>query len=108
MAGSLTIEPRDEGSFAISGELDVTTVEAFEAIRLPPPGAEQVVTLDLSGVTFVDSSGIRALLQLARQLEEGTLVFARPSRPVQVVLRLIDAAHLPGVVIEPGEDPDSA
>ena len=74
--------------FALSGELDVTTSEGLAERLTGPPGA--LVVLDLSGLTFMDSSGIGAI-HAARRLtikNAGTLVVCRPSPPVQRVLEI--------------------
>jgi anti-sigma B factor antagonist len=60
--------------------------------------------LDLNAVAFMDSSGLRALLE-ARQacLDAGRpFAIARPSHSVQRVLDLVDLAHDFEVVEAPG------
>jgi anti-anti-sigma factor len=62
----------DEGEppvVALRGELDLTGATVLEplAARLGADGASHVV-LDLGGLDFVDSSGLRTLLELARDL----------------------------------------
>ncbi|HSJ74026.1 MAG TPA: STAS domain-containing protein [Miltoncostaeaceae bacterium] len=75
------------------GELDLVGAPALAA-ALPESG-EGVVILDLAGVGFMDSSGLRALLE-ARQtcLDAGRpFRIARPSDAVQRVLELVDLAR---------------
>jgi anti-anti-sigma factor len=60
------VEPRDRSvTVRLAGELDLATVEAFSAKShdLLAEGFEHLV-LDLRGLTFMDSSGLRAVLQL--------------------------------------------
>jgi stage II sporulation protein AA (anti-sigma F factor antagonist) len=63
------------------------------------------VTVDLAELTFMDSSGVRLLLQkwAAKRDEGGDLVLRAPTPPVQ---RLFDLLGLGanGVTIEAGPD----
>jgi anti-anti-sigma factor len=87
-------EQRAEGVVIVAeGELDLVGAPAL-AEALPASGDEAVI-LDLAGVGFMDSSGLRALLQ-ARQvcLDAGRpFRIARPSDAVQRVLELVDLAR---------------
>jgi anti-anti-sigma factor len=49
----------------VVGELDIATVPLFEAAIREERQAQQDVLLDLAGLTFVDSSGIRSLVLAA-------------------------------------------
>lgn len=72
------------------GELDlVGAPRLLEA--LPGPGDEPVV-VDLGSVGFMDSSGLRSLLEARRRCQDGGRGFAiaRPSDPVRRVLELVD------------------
>ena len=70
----------------IVGELDVATApQLTEALR-DLQGGE--VVLDLSELTFLDSCGTRALLELARTRNgNGPVVLLDPSRAVARLLR---------------------
>ena len=87
-------ERRAEGIVIVAeGELDLVGAPALAA-ALPESGDEPVI-LDLAGVGFMDSSGLRALLE-ARQtcLDVGRQFrIARPSEAVQRVLELVDLAR---------------
>ena len=54
------------------------------------------VVVDLAGVTFIDSSGIHALLLSARAIDAagGTLVVASPSPAVRRLLELVKADEI--------------
>lgn len=72
------------------GELDL--VGAPRLIDALPTDGTSPVVLDLEAVGFMDSSGLRSLLE-ARQacLDAGrTFAIARPSDAVQRVLELVD------------------
>jgi anti-anti-sigma factor len=95
----LTIEVHREGDEAVltlTGELDPhtapTLADELEAVRAD--GATSVV-LVLSGLTFVDSSGLRVLIAADRSLAEagGQLVLRSPSETVR---RLLEITGLDG------------
>ena len=78
------IEGRTVGTwsvFAVSGELDLATAPGLrERVREMTPGEPLKVALDLTGVGFVDSSGLGAIvacLKYVRELE-GDLVLVAP------------------------------
>jgi anti-anti-sigma factor len=91
------------------GELDMSTVPALEEAIRAGAGETGRVALDLSGVTFIDSSGLNLLLRSRREsLRDGwELELRSPSQPV---LRLLDVTgldeHLAPVERRP--PPDSA
>ncbi|MCD9622712.1 STAS domain-containing protein [Rhabdothermincola salaria] len=76
---------------SLTGELDPHTVpmladELDDAID----GGATSVALDLSGLTFIDSSGLRVVIATHRRLEEsgGRLVLRAPSDTVRRLLEL--------------------
>ncbi|HVG99542.1 MAG TPA: STAS domain-containing protein [Miltoncostaeaceae bacterium] len=84
-------EQRAEGTVIVAeGELDLVGAPALAA-ALPNSG-EAPVILDLAGVGFMDSSGLRALLEARQACADGGRPFAiaRPSDAVLRVLELVD------------------
>jgi anti-anti-sigma factor len=78
------------------GELDLGGVELFERTLEAELGAEGgVVALDLRDLTFMDSSGLRALVMADGRVKNagGNLVVVRPSGSVERVMRLTDVAE---------------
>ncbi len=70
---SPTVTLSDDGALtvAIEGEFDMATTFSVEPAleqALETPGVRRV-TLDLSGLTFIDSVGIGVVIQLAADLE---------------------------------------
>jgi anti-anti-sigma factor len=56
---------------ALRGELELATVEqAREALSLPEVRPSDTVVLDLSRVTFIDSTGLRFVLLADRRAQE--------------------------------------
>ena len=88
-------------SVATKGELDLATSPQLEheMRALLARGARQV-TIDLSGLTFIDSSGLRVLIVLhERSKEDGwELALVVPSDQARAVFRISGAEeHLPFV-----------
>jgi anti-anti-sigma factor len=82
------VQAGPEEPVRLVGELDLSTVpEFYERISELANGGRLV--LDLSGITFLDSSGLRALLQLSQQSKEDGFELAL-IRPSEVVERLLD------------------
>jgi len=78
-------------AIAVDGELDVQTGPQFsEQVELAVWGTVGAYVLDLSGVTFLDSSGLHALLRARAYLarEDRPLVLVCPPGPARRVLDL--------------------
>ena len=90
----ITVSTQDSGlTIALSGEIDhhgaremMTQLDDAIATRLPAR-----LTLDLSGVTFMDSSGIAVLLRAQRQLAHTGGSLRVVNLPAQA-RRVLDAA----------------
>jgi len=99
----LHIGPTEQG-YRLESELDLaTSQDLLRAIRECPSGDEPL-SLDFAGITFMDSSGLRALLEAAKgRGEDHLLVILDPSSQVQRVhdISLPDSA--PGLEIRAGE-----
>jgi anti-anti-sigma factor len=80
------------------GEVDILTASELPRKLATLRGREPLhVVFDLSRVTFIDSSGINALVRSARTIEAdgGTATFAAPTDEVR---RVFDIIHLGEVV----------
>jgi anti-anti-sigma factor len=84
-----------EGSacvLAVRGELDLTTApELITHLEAAPSGSAAAVIVDLTAVTFLDSSGMTALVRARRSLDEADMALtlvcdpeSRPSRALAV------------------------
>jgi anti-sigma B factor antagonist len=74
--------------FAVTGEIDAHTASAIGQ-ALDGSNGDGVVELDLSGVEFVDSSGLRALIE-AHQRFEASGSSLRLVHPSPAVVRLFE------------------
>jgi len=68
----VTVETAPDGALVmrVTGDLDLATSPRFEDTLSSAPAASHVV-IDLTGCTFLDSSGVRVLVQAARNIPEG-------------------------------------
>jgi anti-sigma B factor antagonist len=82
-----------EGTFVISlfGEFDLAAVESLDGWEIPEE--QQVVEIDLSGIKFMDSTGLRELIKLEAGLagSSRTLRLRSPGAPV---MRLFEITGL--------------
>lgn len=67
-----TVETAREGALVIrvTGDLDLASSPRFEEALATAPTATHVV-IDLTGCTFLDSSGVRAVIQTVHEVSEG-------------------------------------
>jgi anti-anti-sigma factor len=87
---SISINQSSESAdVSLAGELDVASAPSLRTClsQCMEQGCANI-TLEMSGVSFMDSNGIVALLAIKSQLEElgGTLTVSRPSWTVRKVL----------------------
>jgi len=77
--------------WAVAGEIDAVSAQQLaDAFTNLPDGLDGPIDVDLAGVTFIDSSGLRVLLGLADRVEAagGTTVVRNPSKQVTRLLAI--------------------
>ena len=82
---------------ALSGEADATTAtELRETLATQLGTGARLLTVDASGLSFLDSASLRVLILAARALRgrHGRLVFARPQPLVARLLEITGADRL--------------
>ncbi|MEY2406994.1 MAG: hypothetical protein QOF97_1391 [Acidimicrobiaceae bacterium] len=98
--GHLRIESSAEGTTArvrLIGELDLDgTVRATEALVSHAGTSVTAVIIDAGELTFLDSSGLRVLLQAREQLQEAnvSLSLENATGPVERVLEMTGTLEL--------------
>jgi anti-anti-sigma factor len=104
----MQIEQGSHGSVALVapiGRIDTTTSPGFEQqlAKLVDGGARDVL-VDLGGVEYISSAGLRVLLVLAKRLraERGRLVLCGLTPPVRQVFEL--AGFVPLFTIDPSRE----
>lgn len=95
--GQLTVRSEREGvvhAVRLEGELDVATAEAVEReLEVVEAGDAESIIIDLSGLAFIDSTGLRVLIraQQRSRADSNRLALLRGPRSVQ---RVFDIAGL--------------
>ena len=96
-------EPR---AFRLTGEMDLASKEAFNDALVLEIDQDGDLTLDLSGLTFIDSTGVQALIKAAENLHErGRLILRSPGKNVLRVFDLMRMDTAPNVQISEGDLP---
>lgn len=74
-----------------SENMDASNVKAFKEAMQPVMAANQNVLIDMSKLTFVDSSGLGALLSCLRAMNNktGQLKLFAMAKPVQALFELM-------------------
>jgi anti-anti-sigma factor len=98
-----TLAPTPDGA-AAAGEIDSHDAEAFakELFEVADAFTDERFVIDLSGVTFLDTTGLRALMRVVEQCRDIDIVVI-PSRRVFTILHLAGLADgaWPNVVLYP-------
>jgi anti-sigma B factor antagonist len=99
-AALLTVEVTEEapGTFVayVRGEIDMATCERLRDAIEPHLGPGQRIVMDLSGVSFMDSSCLNILLHARTTLtaDGGSLILRNPSKAARLLLSLTGISEL--------------
>ncbi len=97
----LEITAIDDG-YRLEGELDMATAGGLTELFLAASGGDTPLVLDFSGVSFMDSSGLRALLEGAGLPNGGGPVVVQDASPqVRRVFEITIPDGVPGLEIRP-------
>jgi anti-anti-sigma factor len=96
-----TIDERGWLVLAVAGEIDLATAPQLAACLVDATGRD--VAVDLSAVTFLDSSGLSALVAGSRAVAEGGHVL-RTFGESDTILRVLEISGLDAVLHEPEDD----
>lgn len=97
-ASRLSIDETSPRTLSASGVVDAHTASSLES-ALDAHGTDQDITLDLSAIEFIDSSGLRVIVTSHQQLDAvgRRLVLRGPSEAVQRLFEITglgDHLHL--------------
>jgi anti-anti-sigma factor len=105
-----SIEPGDRpASFRLVGELDIASAEAAQSRLEGELERSGELTLDTSDLRFMDSQGIRLLIDLGEGalIRDGTVKVLNCSNMVRRLLKVAVPKGIPGVEIIDKEEPDA-
>ncbi len=98
MSISVSARPTGEGTvLVVSGELDADSGEAFqESLLRAARSYRPPLLLDLSGIGFADSAGLKALVTIRRLIEarDCGLQVIGASRAIRTAVRLTGTRHV--------------
>ena len=77
-----------DNTLVVEGELDLSTVPSLRSAFTSRQAAPGDVTLDVSQLRFVDSTGLQELLDLAATLSGGAILLRDPPRFLLKLLRV--------------------
>jgi anti-anti-sigma factor len=105
-----SIEPGDRpGSFRLVGELDIASAEAVRSRLEEELERSGELTLDITDLRFMDSQGLRMLIDLGEQAlkRDGSVKMLNCSKQVRRLLDVAVPTGIPGVEIVNREGPDA-
>jgi anti-anti-sigma factor len=99
--GAMTVHVVEiDDGLLVDGELDMDAADDFlEIAEAKVDGAREVV-LDIADLGFIDSAGVRAILQLAATSCPNGMVLHRPREGVQRVLDIRKIEEVPGIRVQ--------
>lgn len=76
------------------GEIDIDSAPVLDAALARHPGSRAPLILDLSGITFFDSTGLHLLVRAGRDAADGARRFVLvPSPRVRYILDVVEAGR---------------
>ena len=97
------VEPGDQSdTLRLIGELDMSSIGELDGALHAHLQGSSALTLDLRDLTFVDSTGIRALVKVALSLDGrgARLRLVSPRPMVDRLFQLVDLKDVPGIEID--------
>lgn len=103
VASRVEVTPSEDG-WSIVGEVDASTSPTVaEALAIVPEGGRKSgrIIIETSGISFIDSSGLRVLIELSERAAAlgAKVVLAAPSRSMARLIELTGLNDL--FVVEP-------
>jgi anti-anti-sigma factor len=96
---NFSIERTSDG-IHLKGELDIAGEQELMAALEDVIGTNGAVILDLAELSFIDSSGVRAIIRAADQVgESGRIVLRSPMPPVKRVFDLMRLDTIPNIEV---------
>ena len=91
---AIRVDEADPSMIRVTGEIDAHTAPDMEEV-FASADASSELSVEMSGVSFVDSTGLRVLVSTHKRLADagGELVLRSPSRSV---MRLLEITGLSG------------
>jgi len=99
MKGSITRQGRGRG-LRLEGEFDVASAAELAGAIAGLAPEEGPVDVDMSGVTFIDTAGLHALVRGAQSLDEAArVVLVDPPSRVVRLMEIIGVLRMPEIEV---------
>jgi anti-sigma B factor antagonist len=86
--------------YRLVGELDISTADQLAEVLREECRQSGDVILDISGLRFMDSSGLRVVLDACDQLRDGHLIMRNPTPSVGRVFEVAGIKRVEGIRIQ--------
>jgi anti-anti-sigma factor len=102
MTAQLLILPLGEKprGHRLVGELDISNADQLAEILREECGQPGDVILDISGLRFMDSSGLHVVLDACDQLRDGRLIMRNPTPAIDRVFQIAGIERVEGIRIQ--------
>ena len=95
--------------FQLTGELDGPAGRALRAaVNESPPGDGVPLELDLSGVSFIDSTGVASLVGLKHEHRSAPTVLINPRYQAMKILTVLQLTSLFEIRLDAHPEPDGS
>ena len=94
-----TLVPGDPPVLQVAGEIDLATVDALRRALEEAVSTDPTFVVDMAGVTFLDVTGLRAVLQAAGSRNGAGPLTLRNAPRVAWLLELVGLSDLASIVI---------
>jgi anti-anti-sigma factor len=99
--GAMTVHVVEiDDGLLVDGELDMDAADDFLEIAEARVDGTREVVLDIADLGFIDSAGVRVILQLAATSCPNGMVLHRPREGVQRVLDIRKIEEVPGIRVQ--------
>jgi anti-sigma B factor antagonist len=96
-----------DGSLLLRGELDMANAQDLRDFAAYAVDGTREVVFDLTDLTYLDSSGIKAIVRLAESVCPQGLVLRSPRDNVRRVLDIVQIEQVAGIRVELPDDPNA-
>jgi anti-sigma B factor antagonist len=86
--------------YRLVGELDISNADKLAEVLREECRQSGDVILDISGLRFMDSSGLHVVLDACDQLRDGRLILRNPTTPVDRVFEVAGIERVEGIRIQ--------
>ena len=93
-----------EDMLCVEGEVDLSNAHRLRAAIEEQRGDGGRTRVEMSGVTFIDSSGFHAIQRAASASEDGVVVLVNVPRQIVRLIGILGLDRLPNLEIEGGSD----